>query len=69
MQTITMIGLDIAKPVFQVHGFDAAGNVIVRRSASDKVRWWHWADGRDVRSHAESWRVSGLAADHAIKAW
>jgi len=31
MQTIATIGLDIAKSVFQVHGIDAAGNVIVRR--------------------------------------
>lgn len=31
MQTITTIGLDIAKSVFQVHGIDAEGNVIVRR--------------------------------------
>ena len=31
MQTITTIGLDIAKSVFQVHGVDAQGNVIVRR--------------------------------------
>jgi hypothetical protein len=27
MQAITTIGLDIAKPVFQVHGVDADGNV------------------------------------------
>jgi transposase len=31
MQAITTIGLDIAKSVFQVHGIDAAGNVIIRR--------------------------------------
>jgi transposase len=31
MQTVTTIGLDIAKSVFQVHGVDAAGNVTVRR--------------------------------------
>ena len=31
MQTITTIGLDIAKSVFQVHGVDAGGEVIVRR--------------------------------------
>ena len=31
MQTITTIGLDIAKSVFQVHGVDAQGKVIVRR--------------------------------------
>jgi hypothetical protein len=27
MQTITTIGLDIAKSVFQVHGVDAAGAI------------------------------------------
>jgi transposase len=31
MQAVTTIGLDIAKSVFQVHGVDATGNVIVRR--------------------------------------
>ena len=31
MQTITTIGLYIAKSVFQVHGVDAGGQVIVRR--------------------------------------
>src|SRR5258708_32297610 len=31
MQTITTIGLDIAKSVFQVHGVDAPGQVVIRR--------------------------------------
>src|SRR6266478_9000934 len=31
MQTITTIGFDIAKSVFQVHGVDAAGEVVIRR--------------------------------------
>jgi transposase len=31
METITTIGLDIAKSVFQVDGVDAQGKVIVRR--------------------------------------
>src|SRR5499427_492710 len=31
MQTTTIVGLDIAKSVFQVHGIDADGNVVVRR--------------------------------------
>jgi hypothetical protein len=26
MQAVTIIGLDIAKSVFQIHGVDAAGN-------------------------------------------
>ena len=31
MQAVRTIGLDIAKSVFQIHGVDAAGNVVVRR--------------------------------------
>ena len=31
MQTITTIGLDIAKSVFKVHGVDANGQVVIRR--------------------------------------
>jgi transposase len=31
MEAITTVGLDIAKSVFQVHGIDAAGVVVVRR--------------------------------------
>jgi transposase len=31
MQAVTTIGLDIAKSVFQVHGIDAGGQVVIRR--------------------------------------
>ena len=31
MQTVTTIGLDIAKSVFQVHGVDENGKTIIRR--------------------------------------
>ena len=31
MQTVTTIGFDIAKSIFQVHGVDAVGEVVVRR--------------------------------------
>jgi len=31
MQAVTTIGLSIAKSVFQVHGVDAIGNVVIRR--------------------------------------
>ena len=31
MQAITTVGLDIAKSVFQVHGVDAQGGVVIRR--------------------------------------
>jgi transposase len=51
MQAIT-IGLDIAKSVFQVHGVDADGQVIIRRQVEaslcpgvlrelGSVRDWH----------------------------
>ena len=40
MQTITTIGLDIAKSVFQVHGVDAAGQVVIRRQL--KRRYCHF---------------------------
>jgi transposase len=36
MQTVTTIGLDIAKSVFQIHGIDAGGQV--------------WDNGRGTRS-------------------
>ena len=29
---ITTIGLDLAKSIFQVHGVDASGNVVVRKA-------------------------------------
>ena len=32
MQAVKTIGLDIAKSVFQVHGVDADGQVVIRRS-------------------------------------
>jgi transposase len=31
MQTVSTIGLDIAKSVFQVHGVDVNGVVVIRR--------------------------------------
>ena len=34
METVTTIGLDIAKSVFQVHGINTAGEVVVRRRLS-----------------------------------
>jgi transposase len=33
MQVVTTVGLDIAKSVFQVHGVDGAGQVVIRRQS------------------------------------
>ena len=43
MQAVTTIGLDIAKSVFQIHGVDAAGNVIVRRQLKRRYVLPAWA--------------------------
>jgi transposase len=48
MQPISTIGLDIAKSVFQVHGVDAVGQVILRRQlrrrrndpGKERIRKW-----------------------------
>lgn len=53
MAQIVTIGLDLAKNVFQVHGVDAAGAVVVRRqlrrapmcsnsSPRSPRAWWAW---------------------------
>jgi transposase len=39
MQAVTTIGLDIAKSVFQVHGIDAEGKVLIRRKLSAVTSW------------------------------
>src|SRR5918995_7314899 len=39
MQAVTTVGLDIAKSVFQVHGVDAEGNVLIRRQPSAATSW------------------------------
>jgi hypothetical protein len=44
MQAVTTIGLDIAKSVFQVHGIDAEGNLLIRRQLnrrSANIAWSH----------------------------
>src|SRR5437763_9497241 len=37
MQRVTTIGLDIAKSVFQVHGVDAVGQVVIRRQLKRRL--------------------------------
>ena len=36
MQSITTVGLDLAKSKFQVHGLDAEDNVVLRRQINRK---------------------------------
>jgi hypothetical protein len=37
MQAVTTVGLNIAKSVFQIHGVDLKGNVIIRRKLKRRL--------------------------------
>ena len=52
MQTVTTIGLDIAKSVFQVHGVDAAGQVVPNHGSfsGPHIRGTHVPSGGAVHS-------------------
>ena len=52
MQTITTTGLDVAKSVFQVHGVDADGQVVVRRQLKRRSCW------HSSRSCRHAWLAS-----------
>jgi transposase len=54
MQAITTIGLDIAKSVFQVHGVDEEGNVILRRQLKRRYVLLSFKSSR------RAWSVSKL---------
>jgi transposase len=60
MQVITTIGLDIAKSVFQVHGVDAGGNIVVRRQLKRR----HVLAFFEKRRPA--WSASRLVPRHTI---
>ena len=65
MQTITTIGLDIAKSVFQVHGIDAAGEVVIRRQLKRRSVWRSSQSFRHVWSawRRAARRITGRASD------
>ena len=57
MREVSTIGLDLAKNVFQVHGVDAAGKVLVRRQLrrGDVLRFF---GGLSVEETAEVLKIS-----------
>ena len=59
MQTIKTIGLDIAKSVFQVHGVDADGGLVVRRQL--KRRYVLLSFGSTFSTRAMTCSVSSVA--------
>jgi len=57
MQTITTIGLDIAKSVFQLHGIDAAGTVVIRRQLKRGEGEQHVMQSRSIRRSGQPTRA------------
>ena len=51
MQTVSTIDLDIAKSVFQVHGVDADGLVVIRSWRSLRSGRLAWSASRPVPRH------------------
>jgi hypothetical protein len=58
MQSITTIGLDIAKSVFQVHGVDAGGQVVVRRQL--KRRYGLTANSTILQTGTDNFPTEGI---------
>ena len=63
MRTITTIGLDIAKSVFQVHGIDAVGNVMnLVTEAADVISVLRPILGQPIRAAGRRTRTDRPAA-------
>jgi transposase len=58
METITTIGLDIAKSVFQVHGVDAVSDVVIGRQLKRRSSW-HSLVGIEACALAHHWSRDG----------
>src|SRR5262249_16054550 len=73
MQAVTTIGLDIAKSVFQVHGIDADGKVVVRSqlkrryvlSFFEKLR--PCLVGIEARASSHHWSRELRALGHTVR--
>ena len=66
MQVVTTIGLDIAKSVFQVHGVDAAGQVLIRRQLKRRYVLASEAHALNLRPPAQLY-VADRPASNAVR--
>ena len=73
MQEITTIGLDLAKHIFQVHGVDGAGRVVVRKAVRRNKLLAFFADlppclvGMEACGSAHHWARELIALGHEVK--
>src|SRR5215469_2980807 len=73
MQTIKTIGLDIAKSVFQVHGVDADGRVVIRRQLKRRYMLGYFEKltpcliGMEACASAHHWSRQLQALGHIVR--
>jgi transposase len=73
MGTVTTVGLDLAKNVFQVHGVDANGRVLVRRrlGRADMLKFFERLSpclvGMEACATAHHWARAISALAHTVK--
>jgi transposase len=73
MGTMTTVGLDLAKNVFQVHGVDADGRVLVRRQfrRADMLKFFEGLSpclvGMEACATAHHWARTISALGHTVK--
>ena len=73
MGTMTTVGLDLAKNVFQVHGVDADGRVLVRRQLrrADMLKFFEGLSpclvGMEACATAHHWARTISALGHTVK--
>jgi len=70
---ITTIGLDLARSIFQVHGVDASGHAVIRRSARRAqmlpflVSLPSCLDGMEACSTAHHWARELIKLGHVVR--
>ena len=69
MQTISTIGLDMAKSVFQVHGVDAAGQVVVRRQLKRRQVIVFFPEAAAMPSRHRGVRLIALLVARTAGSW
>src|SRR2546426_2213566 len=69
MQAVTTIGLDIAKSVFQVHGIDAEGRVIIRRQLKRRyvLAFFPCLVGIEACATSHHWSRQLEAVGHTVR--
>ncbi len=73
MQTVTTIGLDIAKSVFQLHGIDAAGSMVIRRQLKRRYvlaffqKWPSCVVGIEACASSHHWSRELQALGHTVR--